>query len=115
LHAAFPAHGDVIAQVVEAKLGVGTVGDIGEVSLRAAHWAQQVGLLPQRVLFGIVDVSHLIAIGAGGHLQHAHLEPQQVVDGSHPARVTAGEVVVDRHEVRALALQRVEVERQGGG
>ncbi len=72
LHTALPAHGDVIAQIVKTKLGVGAVGDISEVSLRAAYWAQQVGLLAQGVLVWIVDVSHLVAISAGGHLQHAH-------------------------------------------
>ncbi len=40
LYTAFPAHGDVIAQIVEAKLGVGAVGNIRQIGFRAAYWAQ---------------------------------------------------------------------------
>ena len=40
--------------------------------------------------------------------------PRALVDGQHPLAVAAGEVVVDRDDVDALAVQRVEVGRQGG-
>ena len=45
---------------------------------------------------------------------HAHAQAQEPVDGAHPARVAPGQVVVHRHHVDALALQRVQVDRQGG-
>ena len=75
--------GHVVAQVVEAELGVGAVRDVGRVG----------GAL---VLVGL----HV--------LQHAPREPEAVVDRAHPLRVAAGEVVVDRDDVHALAGERVE-------
>ena len=39
------AHGHVVAQVVEAELGVGAVGDVGGVGLGAVHQAQLVLVL----------------------------------------------------------------------
>ena len=40
--------------------------------------------------------------------------PEQLVDRRHPLGVAVGEVVVDRDDVHALALQGVEERRQGG-
>ena len=42
LHALLPAHGDVIAQVIETKLAVGAVGDIRQVGLLARHRSEHV-------------------------------------------------------------------------
>ena len=39
--------------------------------------------------------------------------PEEAVDLAHPLAVAAGEVVVDRHHVDALAGERVEIDRQG--
>ena len=75
--------GHVVAQVVEAELGVRAVRDVGRVG----------GAL---VLVGL----HV--------LQHARREPEAVVDRAHPLGVAAGEVVVDRDDVDALAGERVE-------
>ena len=76
--------GEVVAQVVEAELGVGAVDDVAGV-----------GLL-------LVDVVH-----AG--LDRAHGDAEQVVDRLHPVGVAAGQVVVDRDQVDALAAHRVAV------
>ena len=81
--------GHVVAQVVEAELVVGAVGDVG----------------------GVLDA----ALGGRHGLQdHADLEAEEAVDAAHPLRVALGEVVVDRDDVDAVAGQRVEVGRQGG-
>ena len=40
--------------------------------------------------------------------------PEEPVDLAHPLRVAAGQVVVDRDDVDALALERVQVGRQRG-
>src|SRR5919198_814258 len=82
--------GHVVAQVVEAELGVRAVRDVARVRL----------LL---VLVGL----HV--------LQDADREAQRAVDRAHPLRVAACQVVVDRDEVDALALQRVEAHRERGG
>ena len=94
--------GEVVAQVVEAELGVGAVGDVGRVggALARRSRARRTGGSPTR-------------------------DAQQVVDRLHPQRVAAGQVVVDRDEVDALALdgvavgvarrERVEARRQRGG
>ena len=79
----------VVAQVVEAELVVRAVGDVAGV-----------GLLP----LGRV---HVALDGADG-------QAQARVDRAHPFHVAAGEVVVDRDDVDALAVERVEIGGQRG-
>src|SRR3954451_4421351 len=90
LHLLLERDRHVVAEVVEAELGVGAVGDVGRVG---------VALL----LVGL----HV--------LQHSDGEAEGGVEPPHPLRVAAGEVVVDRDEVDALAGQRVERDRERGG
>ena len=80
----------VVAQVVEAELGVGAVGDVGGVG---------VALL----LVGL----HV--------LQHADGKAEGGVDRAHPLGVAAGEVVVDGDDVDALAGERVEDDGERAG
>ncbi len=89
LHAIGGLVDHVVAQVVEAELVVGAVGDVGGVG----------GLL-------------LLARQAG-HV-HAHRHAEVVVEAAHPLGVAARQVVVDRHQVHTLAGQRIEVDRQRG-
>ena len=78
----------VVAQVVEAELVVRAVRDVGAVR----------GAALGRARLGVVEA--------------ADGEAEVAVEVPHPLRVAAGEVRVHRHEVRALAGQRVEIERQ---
>jgi hypothetical protein len=83
-----PCH--VVAQVVEAELVVGAVGDVtgvGSAALDRRHVAED----------------------------HADGEAEVAVDAAHPLGVALGEVVVDRDDVDALAGDRVEVRRQHAG
>ncbi len=80
----------VVAQVVEAKLGVGAVGDVAGVFD-----------LPRRVVVGVLD--------------RGDADPERVVDRFHPFRVAAGQVVVDGDDVNAVAGQRVEEDGERGG
>ncbi len=89
LHRLLELDREVVAQVVEAELGVRAVGDVAGVG----------GLAGLRLHLG---------------LDHADGHAERLVDRAHPLGVAAREVVVDRDEVRALADQRVEVERQRG-
>ena len=77
----------VVAQVVEAELGVRAVRDVG----------------------GVGDLLVLVALHV---LQDADLHAERVVDRRHPLGVAAGEVVVDRDEVQARARQRVQDDRR---
>ena len=43
---------------------------------------------------------------------HADGQAEEAVDLAHPVGVAPGEVVVDRDDVDALALQRVQIDRQ---
>ena len=79
----------VVAQVVEAQLAVGGVGDVAAV----------VGAAGGRIHF---------------LLDQAHREPQEAVHLAHPLGVAAGQVVVHRHHVHAPAGEGVEVGGQGG-
>ena len=75
----------VVAQIVEAELVVGAVGDVGGVGLAAL------------VVVEAVDDD------ADGHAE-------ELVDLAHPLGVAAGEIVVDGDDVHALAGERVEID-----
>ena len=79
----------VVAQVVEAELVVGAVGDVAAVG--------DLALLVVQVVLDDAD-------------RHA----EEAVDAAHPLGVAAGQVVVDRDDVDALAFERVEVGGQRG-
>ena len=81
--------GHVVAQVVEAELVVGAVGDVGAVGVAAL-------------------------VRRHARQDHADAQAEEVVDAAHPLRVALGEVVVDGDDVDAVAVERVEVARQGG-
>ena len=90
LHALLERARHVVAQVVEAELGVGPVGDVGGV--------------------------HLAPLRRGHlRLDHADRDAEQVVDRLHPQRVAAGEVVVDGDQVDAVAGERVQEHGAGRG
>ncbi len=78
----------VVAQVVEAELVVGAIGDVALV--RRAP----------------VDVGDVV-------LDDADREAQELVDAPHPFGVPARQVVVDRDDVDALAGEGVEVAGEG--
>ena len=77
----------VVAQVVEAELVVGAVGDVAVVGGLA--------LL-------VVEAVH----------DHAGLQPEEGVDLAHPFGVALGEIVVDGDDMDAAAGERVEIDRQ---
>ena len=79
----------VVAQIVEAELVVRAVGDVAGI-----------GLLP----LGRVHVA----------LDRADRQAQPHVERAHPFHVAAGQVVVHRDDVDALAFQGVEISRQRG-
>jgi hypothetical protein len=88
LHLLVVAQHHVVAQVVETELGIGAVGDVGQVRVAA-------GVPLQTVLKG------------------GHRKPQKLVDRAHPSRVAGGQVVVDRDHVHAFASKGIEVHGQG--
>src|ERR1700682_894621 len=58
----------------------------------------------------LVEELRVVDERAGGADVDAPAQAEQVVDRGHPACVTAGQVIVDGDEVRALAREGVEVE-----
>ena len=78
LHAVLQRVGHVVAQVVEAELGVGAVDDVA----------------------GVFDLPRLVVVGV---LDRGDADPERVVDRLHPLGVAAGQVVVDGDEVDAVA------------
>jgi hypothetical protein len=89
LHAVLRPHRHVVAQVVEAELVVGAVGDVTGV-LQA----------PLGRVHALLDA--------------AHGQAEELVDLAHPLAVAAGQVVVHRDQVGAPPGQGVEVQRHGG-
>ena len=78
----------VVAQIVEAVLVVGAVGDVAGV-----------GLLALRVIQAVHD--------------HAGGQPEERVDLPHPLRVAAGEVIVHRDHMHAATGERIQIHRKG--
>ena len=89
LHTLLGAGDHVVAQVVEAELGVGAVGDICLVG-RALELER-----------------HVVLEQTDGHAK-------VLVDAAHPLGVALGQVIVDGNDVHALAGDGVEVTGQGG-
>ncbi len=77
----------VVAQIVEAELVVGAVGDVAGVG---------------RLALLVVQAVHDDADG----------EAEEPVDLAHPFGVAPGQIVVDGDDVHALAGERVEIDRQ---
>ena len=90
LHQVGRVPGHVVAQVVEAELVVRAVGDVARV-LRAAGRRRHLGE------------------------DHADGQAEEAVDPAHVLRVAAGQVVVHRDQVHAVAGHGVEVGRQHRG
>ena len=89
LDALLERDGHVVAEVVEAELGVRPVGDVA--------------------------VVRGLALGERQHvLDRADRHPEPLEDAAVPLGVALGEVVVDRDEVDAGAGERVQVERRAG-
>ena len=86
VHAEVELH--VVAQVVEAELVVRPVRDVG-----------RVGHLALAVVHAVLD--------------DADREAEEPVEPAHPLGVPLGEVVVDRHDVNAVAGESVEVRGEG--
>jgi hypothetical protein len=83
----------VVAQVVEAELGVRAVGDVAAVRRPAVRLLEVVGHLG---------------------LDHPDGHAEGLVDRPHPLGVALGEVVVHGHELDVHAGERVQVERERG-
>ena len=89
LHAGVGARDHVVAQVVEAELGVGTVGDIGL-------------------------VGELLGIGAHAVLDKAHAHAQKLIHLPHPLAIATRQVIVDGDDVHVLPAKGVEVAGERG-
>ncbi len=77
----------IVAQIVEAQLIVGRIGDVGTIG---------------GATLILADVRH---DDAGG-------QPQETIDLPHPFAVAGRQIIVDGYDMDALALQRVEIGRQ---
>ena len=89
LHPVARAVDHVVAQVVEAKLVVGPIGDV-----------RGVGLL----LGGMIHLRQV----------HPHGQAEKAEQPAHPGSVAAGQVVVDRDHVHTFTGQGVQIGRQRG-
>ena len=100
----------VVPQIVEPELVVGSVGDVGQVGFAPGHRTKVVEALipvPDRIIIRrIVDAGELVG-------DHPDAQPQERVDGTHPARAQPGQVVVGGHEVSTPPFERVQREREG--
>ena len=79
----------IVAQIIEAELVVRAVGDVAGIGGPALV---------------IVEPMH----------DDTNAEPEEFVDLPHPFGVAAGEIIVHRHDMHALAGERVEVDGERG-
>ncbi len=102
LHRVVEVGGHVVAQVVEAELIIGAVGDIGLVGLatRDRRYVLHVGRIAD--LLRRVEKGRLV-------LEAADAQAEGIVDGAHPLRVALRQVVVDGDEMGAVTFEGVEV------
>ncbi len=84
LHLLVGPQDHVVAQIVEAELGVGAIGDVGLVGG------------PPFVRFHAV-------------LQRGHRHTQELIHGAHPGRVAPGQIVVDGDQMDAPPGEGVKV------
>ena len=89
LHAILQIELHVVAQVVEAELVVGAVGDVGGIGFTAL------------VVIQIVN-------------DDADAQAEEGIELAHPLRVALGQVVVDRNHVHAAPADRVQIYRECG-
>jgi len=105
LHGLSQAIHHIIAQIVEAEFVIGAIGDIagiGFTTRNLAEMLQAAVILALVFIFRIIDKSAVMDDDAGR-------EPQGMEDRGHPAGADARQVVIDRHQVGALAFQGIEV------
>ena len=107
LHALVGHLHHVVAQVVEAELVVRAVGHVRLVGLAARNSQQLLSARLLRDALARVDGGALV-------LDHAQGQAQRVERRPVPLRLASRQVVVDRDQVRALALEGVHVERERG-
>ena len=79
----------VVAQIVKAIFVVGAVGDVGGIGFAA--------------LF-VIEAVH----------DAANAHAQEAIDLCHPFAVALGQIVVDCHDMHAVAGQGIEIDGQGG-
>ena len=87
LHAIVDAELHVVAQIVEAVLVIGAVGDVAGIA---------------RAPLLVIEIMH----------DDPHRHPQELVDAAHPFGVAFGKVVVHGDHVDAFAFETVQINRQ---
>ena len=124
LHLLLRIQHHVVPQIVEAELIVRPVGDVRAVSLppRAGPQHPQIAQLAPTLPLFRIQLRIVLLLRRVLHrrveekrravLQHPHREPQRVVNRPHPLRVALRQIVVHRHQMRPIALQRIQIERQ---
>ena len=89
LHHLAPVIDQVVAQIVEAELVVGAIGDVGGVGRLTLALAQAVD-------------------------DHPDFKTEEAIDPAHGLGVASRQIVVDGDHVHALARQRVQIHRRHG-
>ncbi len=108
--------GNVVAQVVKAKLAVGAIGNVGLIGLAARCRAQKLVHDMKRayLVYFFVGGLALRSIGEGGVVAPAAVacnnsqgHTKRCINLTHPHRVAACQVVVNGNNVHALCHKRI--------
>ena len=89
LHHLLAAVFHIVAEIVEAEFIVGAIGDVGGIGFAAGV---------------IVDIGH----------DDTDAEPEEFIDLAHPAGIARRQIIIDRHNMDALAGQRIEIDSERG-
>ena len=88
LHEVRLLSGHIVAQIVEAELIIGAECDVAAIGVAALF----------RVRFGLIDA--------------VHAQTVELIEGTHPLRVTLSQIVIDSDHMHTLAGESVEEYRQ---
>ena len=96
----------IVPQIIKTEFVIGAIQHVGLVGLLAGDLAQGFHPIGGHGNLRVVPEGAIV-------LEAADTQPQAVVDGAHPYRVAAGQVVVNRYHVDAPTGQGIQVHRQG--
>ncbi len=116
---------EVVAQIIETELMIRAVGDVASVGLAARDRSQKILLNEEgarRVARGVLCRFALFLHAPFGIIEERavrhearHRKSQGAINLSHPHRIAASEIFVDRHDVNAPAGQGIKICRRDAG
>ena len=98
----------VVAEIIEAKLVVRTIGNIASVSFLAGAWLEMAHALVVVILINIVTIIH----EASFVNNDTYGKTEEIIEFTHPAGVALCEVIVYGNDMNAAASKSIKIYRK---